>query len=216
MAASVILSLSGKSWTAKVAKNGAKVAKKNFESQARNTANKADADRPGGPGAACQPTAGMAQSCALCYTQAASAGTRMIQALKSGILILIVPPTLASIGMIFIMYRKRNQLPRSSRRGGLRSDLEQTRSLELQRQPHGSTRAITESCAGNALSVEAPGLLHADQTRGQPADPDDHFGRLLSGLSGPFRLGRLFITLAGTLLVASGTATLNQWMETRS
>ena len=34
----------------------------------------------------------------------------MIQALRSGILILIVPPTLMSIGMIFIVYRKRNQV----------------------------------------------------------------------------------------------------------
>jgi hypothetical protein len=51
----------------------------------------------------------MAQSCALCYTQAASAGGRMIEALKSGILILIVPPTLMSIGMVFIMYRNRNR-----------------------------------------------------------------------------------------------------------
>jgi len=50
-----------------------------------------------------------AQSCALCYTQAASAGARMIEALRSGILILIVPPTLMSVGMIFIVYRKRNQ-----------------------------------------------------------------------------------------------------------
>jgi hypothetical protein len=50
------------------------------------------------------------QSCALCYTQAASAGSRMIQALKSGILILIVPPTLASIGMIFVVHHKRNQV----------------------------------------------------------------------------------------------------------
>ena len=50
-----------------------------------------------------------AQSCALCYTQAASAGARMIQALRSGILILILPPTFMSIGMIFIVYRKRNQ-----------------------------------------------------------------------------------------------------------
>ena len=49
------------------------------------------------------------QSCALCYTQAASAGARMIQALKSGILILIVPPTLMSLGVIGICYRKRNQ-----------------------------------------------------------------------------------------------------------
>jgi protoheme IX farnesyltransferase len=33
------------------------------------------------------------------------------------------------------------------------------------------------------------------------------------GSSGPLRVGRLCITLVGTLLVASGTATLNQWME---
>jgi protoheme IX farnesyltransferase len=33
------------------------------------------------------------------------------------------------------------------------------------------------------------------------------------GSSGPLRIGRLCITLVGTLLVASGTATLNQWME---
>lgn len=52
------------------------------------------------------------QQCALCYTQAASSGSRMIQALKSGILILIVPPTLGSIGMIFIMQRKNNQVRR--------------------------------------------------------------------------------------------------------
>ena len=50
------------------------------------------------------------QGCALCYTQAASSVSRMIQALKSGILVLIVPPTLGSIGMIFIMYQKRNQV----------------------------------------------------------------------------------------------------------
>jgi len=56
------------------------------------------------------PLPALAQNCALCYTQAASAGTRMIQALRSGILILIVPPTLASIGMVFIVYRKRNQI----------------------------------------------------------------------------------------------------------
>jgi len=49
------------------------------------------------------------QSCALCYTQAASSGSRMIQALKSGILILIIPPTLGSIGMIFVVRRKSSQ-----------------------------------------------------------------------------------------------------------
>jgi hypothetical protein len=56
------------------------------------------------------------QSCALCYTQAASSGSRMFQALKSGILVLIVPPTLGSIGMILIVYRKRNQVRDSGER----------------------------------------------------------------------------------------------------
>jgi hypothetical protein len=58
------------------------------------------------------PLPAFSQSCALCYTQAASSGARMIQALKSGILILILPPTLGSIGMIFIGYHKRNQVRR--------------------------------------------------------------------------------------------------------
>ena len=49
------------------------------------------------------------QSCSLCYTQAASSGTRMIQALKSGILILVVPPTLASVGLIFVVNRKNKE-----------------------------------------------------------------------------------------------------------
>ena len=57
------------------------------------------------------------QSCALCYTQAASSGARMIQALKSGILVLIVPPTLGSVGMIFVMYKKRDQVRRSDEDG---------------------------------------------------------------------------------------------------
>jgi hypothetical protein len=55
------------------------------------------------------PTPASAQSCALCYTQAASSGARMIQALKSGILILIAPPTFMTVGVIFVCYRKRNQ-----------------------------------------------------------------------------------------------------------
>src|SRR5271170_2803710 len=55
------------------------------------------------------PLPASAQSCALCYTQAAASGSRMIQALKSGILILIAPPTFMTIGLIFVCYRKRNQ-----------------------------------------------------------------------------------------------------------
>jgi hypothetical protein len=55
-----------------------------------------------------------AQGCALCYTQAAGSGSKMIQALKSGILILIAPPTLGSLGLAFVCYRKRNQTRESS------------------------------------------------------------------------------------------------------
>ena len=53
-----------------------------------------------------------AQSCALCYTQAASSGAKMIDALRNGILILVIPPTLASVGIVGICYRKRNQYQR--------------------------------------------------------------------------------------------------------
>jgi hypothetical protein len=49
------------------------------------------------------------QNCALCYTQAASAGARMIQALKSGILILIIPPTLGTVGMFFVIHHRSRQ-----------------------------------------------------------------------------------------------------------
>jgi len=59
------------------------------------------------------PLPAFSQSCALCYTQAASAGARMIEALRSGILILVIPPTLASVGMIFVVHCKRNQVRRT-------------------------------------------------------------------------------------------------------
>ena len=58
------------------------------------------------------PIPSFAQSCALCYTQAASSGSKMIQALRSGILILIVPPTLATVGLIFVVHRRTNQVRR--------------------------------------------------------------------------------------------------------
>jgi hypothetical protein len=50
------------------------------------------------------------QGCALCYTQAASSGAKMIQALKEGIVLLVIPPTLGSVGLIFILRKKRNQV----------------------------------------------------------------------------------------------------------
>lgn len=52
---------------------------------------------------------GYAQSCALCYTQAAGAGHRFIQGLRTGILVLIVPPMFMSVGITLLAYRKRNR-----------------------------------------------------------------------------------------------------------
>jgi len=49
-----------------------------------------------------------AQSCSLCYTQAASSTARFIQALRSGILILMIPPMLMSVGFTVLAYRRRN------------------------------------------------------------------------------------------------------------
>lgn len=50
-----------------------------------------------------------AQSCALCYTQAAGAGHRFIQGLRTGILVLIVPPMFMSVGITWLAYKKRNR-----------------------------------------------------------------------------------------------------------
>ena len=49
-----------------------------------------------------------AQGCALCYTQAASSTQRFIQALRSGILILVVPPMFLSVMFAVVAYRRRN------------------------------------------------------------------------------------------------------------
>lgn len=51
----------------------------------------------------------VAQSCALCYTQAANSGSRMIKALRSGIITLAIPPTLICGGIVWMAYKKRNQ-----------------------------------------------------------------------------------------------------------
>ena len=54
------------------------------------------------------PGVAWAQNCALCYTQAAGAGARIAQALRSGILILVLPPMLICVGLAVMTYRKRN------------------------------------------------------------------------------------------------------------
>jgi hypothetical protein len=55
------------------------------------------------------------QSCSLCYTQAASAGSRFVQALRSGILVLIFPPMAICLGITVMSYRKRNRFRQDDR-----------------------------------------------------------------------------------------------------
>jgi hypothetical protein len=50
-----------------------------------------------------------AQNCALCYTQAAGSGHRVIQALRGGIVMLVAPPMLICIAIAVMTYRKRNR-----------------------------------------------------------------------------------------------------------
>jgi hypothetical protein len=66
--------------------------------------------------------AAFAQNCALCYTQAASSGSRMIEALRSGILVLIVPPTLMWLVLAGILYAKRNHFKDADNASGAGSD----------------------------------------------------------------------------------------------
>lgn len=54
-----------------------------------------------------------AQGCALCYTQAAASGRRMINALRNGIIILVVPPMFLSALFSSLVYRKRHQFRRA-------------------------------------------------------------------------------------------------------
>jgi hypothetical protein len=55
------------------------------------------------------PTLTWAQNCALCYTQAAGAGPRMISALKSGIAVLVFSPMAICLAIAYMAYKKRNQ-----------------------------------------------------------------------------------------------------------
>lgn len=62
------------------------------------------------------PPRAFSQGCALCYTQAAASGARMIRALRNGIVILIIPPLSMCLGAIALAYRKRNQFNQADER----------------------------------------------------------------------------------------------------
>jgi len=55
------------------------------------------------------PSLAFAQNCALCYTQAAGSGSRMIAALRSGILILAIPPMCICVGIAWMAYKKNSE-----------------------------------------------------------------------------------------------------------
>ena len=55
------------------------------------------------------PPLAFSQGCALCYTQAAASGARIIRALRSGIVILIIPPLSMCVAAMVLAYRRRNQ-----------------------------------------------------------------------------------------------------------
>ena len=49
-----------------------------------------------------------AQGCAMCYQSAAASGARLIHALKSGIVVLIIPPLLMTGVFARLVYQRRN------------------------------------------------------------------------------------------------------------
>ncbi len=58
--------------------------------------------------------AAKAQSCAMCYNTAAAAKAAAIQALRSGILILLVPVALLFIGIFVLAFRSKERFGESS------------------------------------------------------------------------------------------------------
>jgi protoheme IX farnesyltransferase len=87
-------------------------------------------------------------------------------------------------------------------------------------------RRLTLATSGNNATAASPVRISASQLRNKLRDyyiltkPEVNLLILMTtsagyylGSRGPFRFTGLLNTLLGTLLVASGTATLNQWME---
>jgi hypothetical protein len=54
------------------------------------------------------PPALFAQGCVQCYQSAAASGPRAIQALREGIIVLMLPPFFICVGITFLAYRRRN------------------------------------------------------------------------------------------------------------
>jgi len=59
-------------------------------------------------------TLAYAQGCAMCYTSAAAARAGAVQALRSGILILLVPALIMFAGIFVVIYRSRDRFSGSA------------------------------------------------------------------------------------------------------
>lgn len=60
-----------------------------------------------------------AQGCAMCYTTAAAAKAAAIRALRSGILVLLIPPVLMFIGIFVLAYSRRESFNEHAGDGGV-------------------------------------------------------------------------------------------------
>ena len=54
------------------------------------------------------PAPAFAQGCAQCYQSAAASGPRSIQALRNGIVVLVIPPFFICVGVTLLAYRRRD------------------------------------------------------------------------------------------------------------
>jgi hypothetical protein len=69
-------------------------------------------------GIVCLPLSASAQGCASCYTTTATGGSQTIRALRSGILLLFVPPVLvfSAILIATTRWKQQSSMPESKRR----------------------------------------------------------------------------------------------------
>ena len=56
-----------------------------------------------------------AQGCASCYTTAAAGGVQTLHALRNGIVVLLVPPVVIFLGIVFLLRRWRTRTEEQSR-----------------------------------------------------------------------------------------------------
>ena len=59
--------------------------------------------------ACCTPLAGWGANCPFCYSKAMSSTAGMLQAFRSGILILMIPPFFMSAAFTIVAYKRRNR-----------------------------------------------------------------------------------------------------------